>query len=70
VDTAAAGFTQSLQATQTRFDQGLASLMELEDARRQALSAQSAQAALALERQRAWVALYRASGGGFDPQKP
>lgn len=70
VDTAAAGFTQSLQATQTRFDQGLASLMELEDARRQALSAQSAQAALALERQRAWVALYRASGGGFDLQKP
>lgn len=70
VDTAAAGFTQSLQATQTRHAQGLASLMELEDARRQALSAQSAQAALALEQQRAWIALYRASGGGFDPAQP
>lgn len=67
VDTAAAGFAQSLAATQTRFDQGLASLMELEDARRQALAARSAQAALELERRRAWVALYRASGGGFDP---
>jgi NodT family efflux transporter outer membrane factor (OMF) lipoprotein len=66
VDTAVAGFNQSLQATQTRHSQGLASLMELEDARRQALSAQSAQAALDLERLRAWIALYRASGGGFQ----
>lgn len=70
VDTAAAGFTQSLQATQTRFQQGLASLMELEDARRQALAAQSAQAALDLERRRAWIALYRASGGGFQSVQP
>jgi outer membrane protein TolC len=30
------------------------------------LAAQSAQLALALERNRAWVALYRALGGGFD----
>lgn len=67
VDTAAAGFAQSLQATQTRFDQGLASLVELEDARRQALATQSAQRALELERWRAWIALYRASGGGFAP---
>ncbi|MDT8989342.1 efflux transporter outer membrane subunit [Curvibacter sp. APW13] len=69
VDTAVAGFTQSLSATQTRHAQGLASLMELEDARRQALSAQSAQAALDLERRRAWIALYRASGGGFQADR-
>lgn len=69
VDSAAAGFAQSLAATQTRFDQGLASLMELEDARRQALATQSAQRALELERWRAWIALYRASGGGFAPEK-
>lgn len=69
VDSAAAGFAQSLAATQTRFDQGLASLVELEDARRQALATQSAQRALELERWRAWIALYRASGGGFAPEK-
>jgi len=61
------GYAQSLAATQNRYDQGLASLMELEDARRSALAAESALLALALERQRAWVALYRAVGGGFEP---
>ena len=61
------GYAESLVATQSRFDQGLASLVDLEDARRQALAAESAQLALILERQRAWVALYRALGGGFEP---
>jgi NodT family efflux transporter outer membrane factor (OMF) lipoprotein len=60
------GFSVVLQATQARYNQGLASLMELEDSRRNSLAAQSAQLALALERNRAWVALYRALGGGFD----
>ena len=61
------GYAESLAATQSRFSQGLASLVELEDARRNALAAESAQLALGLERQRAWVALYRALGGGFEP---
>jgi outer membrane protein, multidrug efflux system len=61
------GYAESLAATQSRFGQGLASLVELEDARRNALAAESAQLALGLERKRAWVALYRAVGGGFDP---
>lgn len=61
------GYAESLAATQARFGQGLASLVELEDARRLALASQSAQLALALERKRAWVALYRALGGGFEP---
>jgi NodT family efflux transporter outer membrane factor (OMF) lipoprotein len=61
------GYAQSLAATQTRFGQGLASLVELEDARRNALASESAQLNLSLERSRAWVALYRALGGGFDP---
>ncbi|MDD5031336.1 MAG: efflux transporter outer membrane subunit [Rhodoferax sp.] len=60
------GFAESLQATQARYGQGLSSLVELEDARRSALAAQSAQLTLALERNLAWVALYRAMGGGFD----
>ena len=61
------GYTQLLAATQARHAQGLASLMELEDARRLALASESTQLALQLERNRAWVALYRALGGGFDP---
>ncbi len=64
------GFAESLQATQARYSQGLASLVELEDARRSSLAAQSAQLALVLERNRAWVALYRALGGGFDATAP
>ncbi len=60
------GYAESLQATQARYSQGLASLVEFEDARRSSLAAQSAQLSLALERNRAWVALYRALGGGFD----
>jgi outer membrane protein TolC len=60
------GYAESLAATQSRYSQGLANLVELEDARRSALASQSAQLALALERNRAWVALYRALGGGFE----
>ena len=66
-DVAARGYAESLAATQTRYDQGLASLMELEDARRMALSSQTAQLSLQGERSRAWVSLYRALGGGWDP---
>jgi len=61
------GYAESLAATQSRFGQGLASLVELEDARRNALASESAQLSLGLERNRAWVALYRAVGGGFEP---
>ena len=61
------GYAESLAATQSRFGQGLASLVELEDARRNALASESSQLTLALERNRAWVALYRALGGGFEP---
>ncbi len=61
------GYAESLAATQSRFGQGLASLVELEDARRNALASESAQFGLSLERNRAWVALYRALGGGFEP---
>jgi outer membrane protein TolC len=69
-DVSSTGYAESLQATQTRYQQGLASLVELEDARRTALAAQSAQLSLALERNQAWVALYRALGGGFDAATP
>jgi outer membrane protein, multidrug efflux system len=64
--TSTQGYADTLAATQARFGQGLASLVELEDARRNALAAESAQLTLQLERNRAWVALYRALGGGFS----
>jgi len=66
---ATAGYAESLAATQARYGQGLASLVELEDARRNALAAESAQLSLGLERNRAWVSLYRALGGGFEPDR-
>lgn len=65
-DIATKGFAESLAATQTRYQQGLASLPELEEARRLSLAAQTAQLNLQLERNRAWVSLYRALGGGWE----
>ena len=66
-ETATRGYAESMAATEARYQQGLASLMELEDARRTALASQSAQLNLQGERNRAWVSLYRALGGGWDP---
>lgn len=60
------GFAQALAATQSRVDHGLANGLELQESKRLSLAAQSATLALTLERQQAWVALYRAVGGGFD----
>ena len=59
-------YAQTMAAITAKHRQGLASLLELEDARRLALTAQSTQLSLQLERNRAWVALYRALGGGWD----
>jgi NodT family efflux transporter outer membrane factor (OMF) lipoprotein len=59
------GFEASLRATEARFRGGVASLFELEDARRSALAANSALVELKRERAVAWINLYRALGGGF-----
>ena len=64
---AARGFEASLVATQARQRGGLASVLDLEIARRNALQAQSALIELQRERTAAWIALYRALGGGWDP---
>jgi outer membrane protein, multidrug efflux system len=63
--TAAEGFEQSFRATEARYKGGLASLFELEDARRTAVAAQQALIELQRERVAAWIALYRALGGGW-----
>ncbi len=63
------GFAASFTATEARFKGGLASLFELEDARRSALQAQIALIELQRERSSAWISLYRALGGGWaNPQ--
>lgn len=66
-DVAVAGYGRSFAATEARHRVGLANLNELEDARRQRLNADSSAIALQQERFNAWVALYLAVGGGFDP---
>ncbi len=63
---AARDFEASLRATEARQRGGLASLFDLEAARRNALAAQAALIDLQRERAVAWITLYRAIGGGFD----
>lgn len=60
------GFGASYVAAQARYRGGLASLFELEDARRTALQAQSALIELQRERVAAWISLYGALGGGWS----
>ncbi len=67
LEAAAEGYQRAYQATQTRQRAGVATLFELEDARRMSLLAQSALVELQRERIAAWIALYRALGGGWSP---
>ncbi len=63
---AATGYLSSVQAAEQRYHAGLGSLVELEDTRRVALQAEQALLGLQLERANAWIALYRAAGGGWQ----
>lgn len=62
---AAQDFEAALRATEARQRGGLASLLDLENARRNAVQAQSALIDLQRERTAAWISLYRALGGGW-----
>jgi outer membrane protein, multidrug efflux system len=64
------GYAASLTATQARYESGLASLLELEESRRTALAAQTALVGLQQETLAAWIALYRAVGGGWTAAAP
>ncbi len=64
---AVAGFAQALMATEQRQRAGLASRLELEDARRNLLQARLQQTDTDREQVAAWIALYRALGGGWTP---
>ena len=63
---AADGYEKSFRAVESRYRGGLASLFELEDARRSAVAARSALIELQRERVAAWISLYRALGGGWS----
>ncbi len=63
---AAEGFRTSFLATEARHRAGLASLVELEDARRTQLAAETAVVSLQRELHNAWISLYRAAGGGWQ----
>lgn len=65
-DVASRAYAATLAATEARRAQGMASTLEVEEARRVALAAESTQWSLQQERNRAFVALYRALGGGWD----
>ncbi len=67
---AADGYRRSLVATEARYRNGLASLVELEDARRTLLAAETTLITLQKDRYAAWVALYRAAGGGWTADAP
>lgn len=60
------GFRAAFAGTESRYQSGLASLVELEQARRDRLSAEIALVSLQQTRMAAWIALYRAAGGGWD----
>ena len=61
------GYGAAFVASEARFKSGLGSLSDLEDTRRTALAAKTALLNLERERSAAWVALYRAVGGGWTP---
>lgn len=67
--TADAQYAKVLEAANARYRLGAGSLLQLEDVRRTALQASQSLAAVKLERAQAWVALYKAAGGGWheDP---
>jgi len=60
------GYAASFAGIEARYRGGLASLLELEEARRIRLTAETALLSLQNERTAAWIALYRAAGGGWD----
>jgi outer membrane protein, multidrug efflux system len=60
------GYSAAFVASEARYKSGLGSLSDLEDTRRTALAAKTALLNLERERSAAWVALYRAVGGGWS----
>ncbi len=64
------GYSAAFNASEARYKSGLGSLADLEDTRRTALAAKTALLNLQRERSAAWIALYRATGGGWQQTTP
>ena len=64
---AADSFQVYLKAARTRFETGAGSAFEQEDARRSSLNAAAALLQVRSERVAAYISLYKALGGGWDP---
>lgn len=62
-----ASYEQALKGTEQRWRHGLASATELDEQRRLTLAARSQQLQLQREGLTAWLSLYKAVGGGFQP---
>jgi NodT family efflux transporter outer membrane factor (OMF) lipoprotein len=62
---AAQGYREFFDAAQARWDVGAGSLLDLEEARRNALNAAAALITVQRERITAWINLYKAVGGGW-----
>ena len=60
------GYSAAFVASEARFKSGWGGLGDLEDTRRTAVAAKTALLNLERERSAAWVALYRALGGGWS----
>ena len=65
LEAAVAGYKAALTATQAKVKAGFANLIELEESRRLALQAETSRVSVQQARYNAWVALYRAAGGGW-----
>ncbi|WP_026603540.1 efflux transporter outer membrane subunit [Methylomonas sp. 11b] len=59
------GYRANFQALQTLYQSGLGNLLDVETARRNVLAAELALEELEQEQVGAWIALYRAAGGGW-----
>jgi outer membrane protein, multidrug efflux system len=68
-DIAAKGYKEALNAAQSKWQVGIGNLLELEEARRQSLAADVELGILKRDQLLAWVGLYRAVGGGWQPDE-
>ena len=64
-DRAVAAYQRYLRAAESRYETGVGSLFEQEDARRSALQAAANALQLRAERFAGWLSLYKAVGGGW-----
>jgi outer membrane protein, multidrug efflux system len=67
IEAAIKAYQAAFVATEHKYQAGFVSLIELEEARRNALQAQINQVNVLQARNNAWVSLYRAAGGGWQP---